>query len=260
MFRQAKQNRAFEDVILQIQESIFDGRLREGDRLPGERMLREAFKVSRGTLREALRALEQKGLVTIKTGAHGGAFICPVNNKQMSESLDLLLQYQKISLRELAESREAMEGFVAAKAARKAKRADLKQLMAILASIREGLDAPEFDWEEVIKRDSEFHQCLARIATNRVFESILDTVYKNINRYFDRFLSKARELQEKNYQDLCKIVDAIERRDSQRAQILAQDHVRYFSRIMERGEEAAGAKESTAKENRSGDKPWKSVS
>ena len=249
MFRQAKQNRAFEDVILQIQESIFDGSLREGDKLPGERMLREAFRVSRGTLREALRVLEQKGLVTIKTGAHGGGFICPVNNRQMSESLDLLLRYQKISLRELAESREAVEGFVAAKAAKRAKKTDLRQLTAILASIRKDLDATEFDWKEVINKDGEFHQSLARIAGNRVFESILDTVYKNINRYFDRFLSKERGLQEKNYQDLCKIVEAIERRDSQRAQVLVQDHVRYFSRIMERGEEMARAKDSTGKEN-----------
>ena len=124
MFNQAKQNRAFEDIISQIQESILEGRLREGDKLSGERTLREAFKVSRGTLREALRALEQKGLITIKTGAHGGAFICPINNRQMSESLDLLLRHQKISLRELAESREALEGYVAAKAAKSAKKAE----------------------------------------------------------------------------------------------------------------------------------------
>jgi DNA-binding FadR family transcriptional regulator len=243
MFQQAKQNRTFEDIISQIQESIVNGTLREGDKLAGERTLREVFKVSRGTLREALRALEQKGLVTIRTGAHGGAFICPINNKQMSESLDLLLRHQKISLRELAESREAVEGFVAAKAARKAKKEDLGQLTAILKSIRDHLDAPAFDWKKVITEDSEFHLGLARIAGNRVFESILDTVYKNINRYFDLFLSRERGLQEKNYQDLCKIVAAIEKKDPQRAQALVQDHVRYFNRIMEKGELAANARD-----------------
>jgi len=94
-----------------------------------------------------------------------------------------------------------------------------------------------------------------RVSNKNVFREFLDTVYKNINRYFDRFLSKERGLQEKNYQDLCKIVEAIERRDSQRAQVLVQDHVRYFSRIMERGEEMARAKDSTGKENTSGNKP-----
>jgi DNA-binding FadR family transcriptional regulator len=132
MFKQAKKNRAFEDVISQIQESIFQGRLKEGDKLPGERKLREIFKISRGTLREALRALEQKGLITIKTGVRGGAFICPVDNKLMSESLDLLLRDQKITLKELAEFREAVEGLIAAKAAQKAKKVDLRQLNNIL--------------------------------------------------------------------------------------------------------------------------------
>ncbi len=239
MFQQAKQSRTFEDIISQIQESVLDGTLQEGDRLPGERTLREAFKVSRGTLREALRALEQKGLVTIKTGVHGGAFIC-INNRQMSEGLDLLLRHQRISLRELAESREAIEGFVAAKAARNAQTGDLRQLRSILETIRDHLDAKEFNWKEVIVKDSEFHLCLVKIAGNRVFESILDTLYKNINRYFERFLSKGRDLQEKNYQDLCRIVEAVEKRDSKTAQALVQDHVRYFNRIMEKGKQTAG--------------------
>ena len=87
IFREAKQNRTFEDVISQIQESILQGKLKAGDKLPSERNLREIFKVSRGTLRESLRALEQKRLIQIKTGVNGGAFICEANTHQISESL-----------------------------------------------------------------------------------------------------------------------------------------------------------------------------
>jgi DNA-binding FadR family transcriptional regulator len=239
MFKQAKQNRAFEDVIFQIQEAILQRSLKVGDKLPSERQLRETFKVSRGTLREALRALEQKGLITIKTGVQGGAFICPVNNKMMSESLDLLLRQQKITLKELAEFREAVEGCVAAKAARKAKKADIKQLNNLLESIKNHLDASPFDWKAVILKDSEFHLSLSRIAGNRVFESILGTIYENIFKYFDLFLSKKRRLQEKNYRDLCKITEAIRKRDPQKAQDHVQEHVRYFNRMMKKGEQAA---------------------
>jgi GntR family transcriptional repressor for pyruvate dehydrogenase complex len=242
MFNQAKQNRAFEDVIFQIQEAILQKRLKEGDKLPSERNLRETFKVSRGTLREALRALEQKGLITIKTGVQGGPIVCPVDTRQMSESLDFLLRYQKISLRELAEFREAVEGFVAAKAAEKAGKKDLMQLTALLQSIKKHLDSSPFDWQAVIIKDNEFHVSLSRIAGNRVFESILGTVYENIFKYFDRFLSKKRGPQEKNYRDLCKIKEAIEKRNPQRAQSLVQDHVRYFNRMMEKGKQAADRK------------------
>jgi DNA-binding FadR family transcriptional regulator len=75
IFTQAKQNRIFEDVIRQVQDAILDGVLKPGDKLPAERELKEMLDVSRGTLREALRVLEIKGLITIKTGVNGGAIV-----------------------------------------------------------------------------------------------------------------------------------------------------------------------------------------
>jgi GntR family transcriptional repressor for pyruvate dehydrogenase complex len=236
MFKQAKQNRAFEDVILQIQESVLQGKLKAGDKLPSERQLKEIFQVSRGTLREALRALEQKGLITIKTGVQGGAVVCSVDTSQVSESLDLLLRYQKVRLRDLAEFREAVEGIIAAKAAQKANKSEVKQLSFYLISIKNLLTAKEFNWDEIIKVDNQFHLFLARIAGNKVFESVLYTVYENIYRYFDRFLSKDRRSMKKNYRDLCNITQAIEKRNSNMAKVLVQDHVRRFNRMMEKGE------------------------
>jgi len=242
MFTQAKQNRVFEDVFVQIEDAILQGQLKEGDKLPGERKLREIFKVSRGTLREALRALEQKGLITIKTGVQGGVIVSPVNNKLMRESLDLLLRYQKISLPELAEFREAVEGFIAARAAKKATKKDVKKLTTLAESINTILSASELRWSEFIAADSEFHLLLARIAGNRVFGSVLQTVHENINQYFDQFLPRERPVLKKNYQDLSEITKAIGKRDSNKAQILVQGHVRRFNRMMEKGEQTAKPK------------------
>jgi len=205
----------------------------EGDRLPGERQLRDTFQVSRGTLREALRTLEQKKLIQIRTGMKGGAIVCSVNTQPVSESLDLLLRYQKIDLRELAEFREEVEGAVAAQAARKAKREDVAALASYLESL-EGLrkGGPE-TWREAIKIDNQFHLRLAKIARNRVFESILTIVYENIFRYFDRFLPKERKVTERIFQDLSAIVEAIKGKDSQKAKRLIKDHVKRFDRLME---------------------------
>ncbi|MBM4350166.1 MAG: FadR family transcriptional regulator [Deltaproteobacteria bacterium] len=233
MFKKAKQNRAFEDVVSQIQEAILEGRLNTGERLPGERQLRETFHVSRGTLREALRTLEQKKLVQIRTGMRGGAIVCPVNTQPVSESLDLLLRYQKIDLKELAEFREEVEGAVAAQAARRAKKEDIKKLTSFLDSIKNLLNGGQETWREAIKVDNQFHLCLARIAGNRVFESILTIIYDNIFRYFDRFLPKEKKVTERIYQDLCGIVEAIKKKDSQKTKTLIQDHVKRFDRLME---------------------------
>lgn len=237
MFKKAKQNRAFEDVVSQIQEAILEGRLKTGERLLSERQLREAFQVSRGTLREALRTLEQKKLIQIRTGVRGGAIVCPVNTQPVSESLDLLLQYQKIDLRELSEFREEVEGAVAAHAARRAKKKDVKELTSHLESIKNLLNRGQETWREAIKIDNQFHLYVARIAGNRVFESILTTIYGNIFQYFDRFLPKEKKITERIYQDLCGIVAAINEKDPAKTKALIQDHVRRFDRVMETNRE-----------------------
>jgi GntR family transcriptional regulator, transcriptional repressor for pyruvate dehydrogenase complex len=238
MFHSAKQTRTFENVILQIQEAILEEKLKPGDKLPCERKLREIFGVSRGTLREALRGLEQKGLVTIKTGIKGGAFISAINAKQMNDSLSFLLRYRKISLQELAEFREALEGEVAARAAQKATRNDLTELCSILDSIGNSLDTPESEWDELVLKDTEFHLTLARIAGNRVYESVLRTVYDNISLYFESFLPKNGKIIEGIYRDLCKITEAIKIRDSDEAKSLLIDHVERFNKIMKEREKA----------------------
>ncbi len=235
MFRQARQNRTFEDVILQVQDAILHGELKEGDRLPSERKLGEIFKISRGTLREALRALEQKGLISIKTGAQGGAHISPVNTR-MREGLGLMLKLQKISLRELAEFREVVEGTMAAQAARKAVQADVNDLNSCLDHIQECLTAPKPLWEEIIQEDNKFHRLLHRIAGNRLFESVLDIVYTHIHQYFDRYLPKEERIFKRIHRDLSDIIRAIRSGNEPEAFSLMQGHVQRFNAMMEKRE------------------------
>ena len=68
-------HRAFEEIADQIRGMVAAGRLRPGDRLPPERELAATFRVSRNTLREALRALELAGMIESRKGATGGAFV-----------------------------------------------------------------------------------------------------------------------------------------------------------------------------------------
>jgi DNA-binding GntR family transcriptional regulator len=137
MFKAAKQNRIFQDVVEQIQETILSGKLKPGEMLPSERELKAMLQVSRGTLREALRVLEQKGLIEIKLGVGGGAVVQDMSYDQMNESLALLIRYQKVSLRHLSEFRVGVEGRVSALAAARATPADIHP-----AQIHAGTGAP----------------------------------------------------------------------------------------------------------------------
>jgi len=233
MFREAKQNRIFQDVVDQIQEAILQGRLKAGNKLPSERELQEIFQTSRGTLREALRVLEQKGLITIKTGVSGGAFVNALTTHQVSESLDLLIRYERVSLRDLAEFREGVEGIVAGLAVERAKKEDIQYLKNLLAEAKTNLDEGSSHWDDFIQVDNQLHMALAHIAGNPIYESVLQTIYDNIHRYFDQFLPREEEILRENYRDLREIVKAVEKGQAAQAHLLVQNHVYRFNRLME---------------------------
>ena len=236
MFTQAKQNRVFEDIISQIQEAILNGGLKAGERLPPERELKEIFRTSRGTLREALRVLEQKGLIEIKTGVSGGAFIRAVSSHQISESFDLLLRSQKVSLNDLAEFRAGVEGIVTGHAADLAKKDDIKILRDIIDQAKVNLEQGDPNWEKFIDIDNNFHMELARIAGNHLYILVLKSIHNNINRYYDSYLSREKKIVNECYQDICEIIKAVEEGNAAKSRFLAQEHVRRFNRFMELAE------------------------
>jgi GntR family transcriptional repressor for pyruvate dehydrogenase complex len=236
MFQQAKQRRAFQDVIFQIEEAIIHRKLQAGDKLPAERELKELFQTSRGTLREALRVLEQKGLVRIKTGVNGGAFIREVTTHLVSESLSLLIRYQKIPLKEIAEFREGVEGIVASLAAERKNGRDIQKLEELLDTARFHLDNGISHWDEFIDTDNTIHMTVAATAKNPVYEAVLRMVHENIVRYYNRFLEKKLEIMEENFEDLCSIVRTIEAGDKEGARLAAEEHVKRFNRYMDKAD------------------------
>ena len=237
MFKKVRRNRVFQDVVHQIQEAILDGRLKTGQKLPAERELVEMFQTSRGTLREALRVLEQKGLIEVRLGVAGGAVVRDVGSEQMGEGLALLLRTQKVSLDDLAEFREGVEGHVAALAARRAQPNDIRKLKEILAEAQKHSENPALHRDDFLRADRKFHMALARITGNSLYIFILETVHDNIHRYYDQYLAmNAREIRE-DYQDLCEIVRAIENRDAKEASRVARDHIDRFSQYMKHKDE-----------------------
>lgn len=232
MFREAKQSRIFQDVVDQIQDAILKGRLQPGDMLPPERDLKEMFKTSRGTLREALRVLEQKGLIEIRLGVNGGAIVRDASAKHLAESLELLIQFQKVSLYQLAEFREGVEGTVAAIAAQRASRADIEHLDELLDKAWPLVAQGASGWPAFLDIDAQMHKTLAKITKNPMYIFVHQCVHKNIHRYYEQFLPKDEDRLRENYQDLCDIVGQIKKRNANECRHLARRHVRRFTEHM----------------------------
>lgn len=236
MFKAAKQNRIFQDVVEQIQETILAGRLKPGEMLPPERELKEMLQVSRGTLREALRVLEYKGLIEIKLGVGGGAVVQDVSYDQINESLALLIRYQKVSLQDLAEFRVGVEGRVSALAAARAMPADILRLKSLLATARRFAAKGSDFQKEFVEVDKKIHLTLAEISGNPVYISLHHTVHDNIDQYYESFLSMQQRELEENLADLGNIIDAVAKNEVDEARQLAEAHVLRFNHYMENRE------------------------
>ena len=241
MFQAAKQTKVFQDVVEQIQEAILDGRLTTGQTLPAERELKEMFSISRGTLREALRVLEQKGLIEIKLGVGGGSVVKAVDTDQISESLGLLIRSQQVSLNHLAQFREDVEGIVAAHAAKNHAAEDIRKLKDLLHNASKCVKRGTSQRNAFIDIDKQIHMTMAQITGNPVYITVLNSIHDNIHRYYDKFLSMDKPELAENYNDLCDLVGAIENSDPATARKVAKQHVKRFNQYMKKREDASAS-------------------
>jgi len=102
----ARVRRTFEEVALQLRAMFTGGHLRPGDRLPPERELSQQLGVSRSALREALRTLEISGVIQLRKGRNGGAFITRGNFDAVTANFRDLLTLGNLKFEELAEARD----------------------------------------------------------------------------------------------------------------------------------------------------------
>ena len=131
MFVPVNVGRASNLVADQIRLLIHDGRLSPGDRLPCERQLSEQFGVSRAVVREALRGLEANGLVTVKLGARGGAFVTAPTIQQVGDGIADLLTVSVTGPEEVAEARHMFELSIVPLVCERADEQDLADLLEI---------------------------------------------------------------------------------------------------------------------------------
>ncbi len=233
MFRKTQHNRVFEDLVDQIQDAILNGSLKPGDRLPSQRELVNMFQTSRASIREALRVLEQKGLIEVKLGVSGGAIIKTADTEPVTEVLTLLLQQKQVSLKHLAEFRESIEGDVAALAAARATAPDIERLESLLAQAHSCLrkDMTPYDF---IREDIRLHIALAEITENPVFVAVIKMIHETILGFYDRYTFRRRDVLEENYRDLCALVAAVKAGKPDVARKLALEHVQHFNRYMKK--------------------------
>ena len=227
-----RQGRVSETIVRRIKKQISEGRLLAGHKLPAEREMARQFKTSRVSVREAYRSLEELGVLHIRRGADGGAFIAEVDHAPVLRSLSLVLGLGNTSHKQLTEARMLIEPPIAQLAALRARKEDIVRLEAVL--VREE--------EEVTRRtgpfrptDSQFHRSVADCARNLpliVLMNALADLTASAASALDSSVRARHRL--KNCQFHRLIFEAIRARDGEAASRIMAQHVRDIQRRVHR--------------------------
>jgi len=167
-----KATRVSDQVRDALKQAIREGRLTVGEVLPPDDQLAASFKVSKVTLREALRELESEGLVEKRKGPAGGTFITEPSSARVRDCILNLYQFSSLSPREWAEFRSAIEPGVAAVAAVNRTEADIEALKENIRRTTDDLEAGRSE----ISAHLDFHLILAKATGNPLIVKLMEAV------------------------------------------------------------------------------------
>jgi len=232
MFSPVNVDRVSQVIVDQIKALVRDGRLLPGDRLPSERELCTRFGVSRVTVREALRVLEANGLLTIRVGAHGGAFLTSPTTERLSAGLADLISVSTLTAVNVTEARIIVELGILPLAVERAADDDIAALFAMVDEAEGALEAGEYD----VEMSAAFHIRVAQATHNPAIAMLVQSFHGPLL----MSLAEAHQsapMSSRGIDEHRKLSQAIKDRDLAAAREIAMTHLDRTARRVRGGEE-----------------------
>jgi len=237
-FRAAKPVRTYESIVHQIEAAIARGELRSGQRLPSERDLVSQFRVSRASVREALRVLESAGIVRSRPGEpRGGAEVQSFSIAGLERSFGALVRLSQLGAFEVISFRMVIEGSATFLAALHRNERQLKE-MANAHNAMVGLVGGNQD--EFGEADVRFHEVIAESCGNQLLRAcnnvarglVLDMIGENLSR-----ASNLADLQKETCMRHGRVLECIRKKTAKRAMDLSRlDLAEYYGPFVSRDE------------------------
>jgi DNA-binding FadR family transcriptional regulator len=163
-----------QQIVSQVRQKIATGELAEGDRLPTERLFAEQLAISRNTVRKAITSLKQLGLVSIKKGASGGAFISQEGGEAIRSVILDLFHLGTISSGNLTEARIVLLPAVVRLACQRCKPDDIRRLEENVCKAEVAVAAG--DSANRMRLNIEFYRLLGNASRNPVLTVVTEAV------------------------------------------------------------------------------------
>ncbi|WP_164914449.1 FadR/GntR family transcriptional regulator [Aminipila luticellarii] len=211
------ENREYRKVIEYVKNEIKRGHIHLEDKLPAERVMAEELDMSRGSVREALRTMENMGMLESRQGS--GNYLTGNLNKAFQESISMMFLLKQVSYSEVNTLRRAVETEAYTLAIKNISDNQIKQLKEVL----ESMQTVEID--ELILRDKEFHYQMIRASENHLIISIMDALEEIYAASVEHMLRSVSE-QTKNKLVLCheKMLDCMIRKDEDGGRKAVNEH------------------------------------
>lgn len=215
--------KAAEDTARAIVHTIVEDGLQVGEKLPSEAKMLDYYRVSRQSLREALRLLEVQGLIELKRGPGGGPVVAGVDAAHFGRMSSLPFHLVGVTYEELVEAWAFADGQLAALAARRvadeAVRTSLDLYLEVRPSAPEGVEI-----EEYVDLHSHFHHTLGGLCGNKALELTL-TSFRLIFSHHLLFELDPRRLGPVVEREHADIARAVLAGDEELSRKLSEDHV-----------------------------------
>jgi GntR family transcriptional repressor for pyruvate dehydrogenase complex len=225
-FKPIKQEKISTKIVAQIKSLIKEGDLKPGDALPPERELVKVFNVSRASLREALNSLAGMGFLEMSQKHR--TIVKSLASGRMTEPLHLLIKDDIKTVFELLEVRKAIETWNAYHAAERAKDDDITRLEKSLDLMRTKIEQRI----SVVEDDADFHLAMAEATHNKIQTHLMFSIYDLLKESLGGYYKSIR--MQDIYDQHCKVVEAIKKRDPDLASRRMQEHLDYVeSRVKE---------------------------
>ena len=219
MYLPIQTERLYQQIVEQIEHRFVSGELKVGDKLPSERELAEQFGVSRIAVREAVKALREKGLVEIRAGR--GTFITNGTEGVVRHSIGLLMKFEAVGASpNLVEVREIMEPEIAALAATRITEEQVITMTRAVGVMDMALD----NVEVFVEADLDFHLALAQATQNPIIPILMNSIIDMLREQRKRIALVGGGLVRGQYHHK-KILDAVMRHDPKTARSAMQQHL-----------------------------------
>jgi GntR family transcriptional repressor for pyruvate dehydrogenase complex len=201
-------------VVSQIEKNIRSRALLPGAKLPSELVLCQQFGVSRTAVREALRTLSARGLITIMKGK--GIFVQNISSKTVTDPIHLYLemQHKRSYVLDVVHARQIIEPPIAASAALHYTEEDAEKLK----KDQNDLVQSAGDYEELSKLDMRFHLDIAKASENSIIPLILEPIHRLIPQIKSSVYATVVDAKQSAVEWHEKILAAILQRDAEGAQ------------------------------------------